>query len=732
MTAFYKDALPRGYQLAEYTIEAVLGHGGFGVTYLARDTQLGTLVAIKEYLPQDIASRQGANDIVPNPDHETIVTYAYGLKEFLREGQALARFKHPNIVRVLRFIEANGTAYMVMEYEKGQSLSQYLRNEGPRLDQASLLRIFLPILNGLHAVHEAGMLHLDIKPENIYLREDGSPILIDFGSARQALVGPGHSQALALTPGYAPIEQYPESGKPGPSTDVYAIGATLYRCISAKRPVPSPERHQALLKYAPDPLPSAMQVGADHYPPYILESVDWALKVHAQERPQSARELQDALMARLARRAAAAPAAAPAVFKSSATVSTPPRPPVRANKTRVLRRRRSPLRWVAGFMVLGTLAIGIVVYRPALLEAHFPGAAAYLHKLSLPVVAQKRRAAPSARPMSANDRQPPERVASVAPASVGDTANSRLPPKSELDPMRALPGQLAQVLDGHSDWVQALAFAPDGRTLASASYDKTIRIWSVTNGGVQHVLHGHQRSINALAYSPDGRWLASAGDDASVRLWEQATGRERAALRGPAYPVYSVAFSPDGTTLAVGGKDRSVFVWRLQDQRLLHTFEGHEDDILAVAFSRDGKMLASAGADKTIKLWSLERGSEFATLHGHRDVVLTLAFSPNGKWLASGGARNVIKLWDPYRAQQLRNFDNVRHSVLSLAFSPDSRWLAAAGAGTAVTVWGVDSGNVVHVFEAHQDYIQALAFSPDGTLLASASRDHTVKLWTTR
>ena len=178
MTGYHKDALPTGYQLAEYVIETILGHGGFGITYLAKDVQLGTQVAIKEYLPQDFALRKGATTIVPNPEGNTVVTYQCGLKEFLREGQALARFKHSNIVRVLRFIEANGTAYMVMEYEKGTSLSQHLKGNGARLDEAKLLRIFLPIMNGLQAVHEAGMLHLDIKPENIYLREDGTPMKV--------------------------------------------------------------------------------------------------------------------------------------------------------------------------------------------------------------------------------------------------------------------------------------------------------------------------------------------------------------------------------------------------------------------------------------------------------------------------------------------------------------------------------------------------------------------------
>ena len=181
MSAFHKSALRTGFRLAEYTIESVLGHGGFGITYLARDTALGALVAIKEYLPHEIANRDDKTHVLPNPSREAVRDYQHGLKNFVKEARALARFKHPNIVRVLRFLEANGTAYVVMEYEEGQSLADYLKRNGPRLDEQMLLRVFVPILNGLHAVHEAEMLHLDIKPENIYLRKDGSPMLIDVG-----------------------------------------------------------------------------------------------------------------------------------------------------------------------------------------------------------------------------------------------------------------------------------------------------------------------------------------------------------------------------------------------------------------------------------------------------------------------------------------------------------------------------------------------------------------------
>lgn len=298
MGGYHKDALPPGHQLADYVIDSVLGVGGFGITYLANDSQLNSQVAIKEYLPKDISRRVEETRVLPNPDAPNgIQDYHWGLKEFLKEARHLVKFKHPNIVRVLRFMEANGTAYMVMEYEEGQSLSYYLKHRRGRcLDENEFLRVFLPVLNGLSAVHDAGMLHLDIKPDNIYLRKDKTSMLIDFGSARQAITGHDHTQRITLTHGFAPIEQYPDKGEPGLCTDIYAMGASMYYSICGKRPEVSINRYQTLLKHQDDPVTPARQVSKNKYPDYVLNCIDWALQIYDKDRPQTARQLQDGLM----------------------------------------------------------------------------------------------------------------------------------------------------------------------------------------------------------------------------------------------------------------------------------------------------------------------------------------------------------------------------------------------------------------------------------------------------
>jgi serine/threonine protein kinase len=178
----YPDALPPEYRLHWYVLDRVLGQGGFGITYLARDTNLDQLVAIKEYLPIDVATRKADSTVRPRADDQGD-RYRWGLDRFIREARTLARFDHPNIVRVYSVFEFNNTAYMVMRFEEGENLAAQLERRRT-LPEAELLRMLLPVLDGLELVHNAGFIHRDIKPDNIHIRTDGSPVLLDFGSAR--------------------------------------------------------------------------------------------------------------------------------------------------------------------------------------------------------------------------------------------------------------------------------------------------------------------------------------------------------------------------------------------------------------------------------------------------------------------------------------------------------------------------------------------------------------------
>ncbi len=278
-------ALRQGYSLQEYRIESTLGVGGFGLTYLATDTNLNLKIALKEYLPGDLALRREDQSIAPKSDGD-VDTFKWGLERFLDESRTLASFRHPNIVRVMRFFQANQTAYMVMEFVAGQQLSDWVRARRP-VDEAGLRGLLLPLLDGLGVVHDSGFLHRDIKPGNIFMREDGSPVLLDFGSARQA----GASELTAIvTPGYAPLEQYHTHGKQGPWSDIYALGGVLYWLVTGNKPV------EAAARVRNDPMPSAIQAGdRGRYSEALLTSIDWMLIPAEDQRPQSVNEIKAVL-----------------------------------------------------------------------------------------------------------------------------------------------------------------------------------------------------------------------------------------------------------------------------------------------------------------------------------------------------------------------------------------------------------------------------------------------------
>ncbi|MCY1279688.1 Serine/threonine-protein kinase PknD [compost metagenome] len=283
------NTLPPGYRLQEYVITRMLGAGGFGVTYLGRDAHLDKPVAIKEYFPFANAVRTEQRSVAPRTSlRADLDEYEWGLRGFIDEARALGRFEHRNIVRVLRYLEANGTAYIIMEFADGRPLSDVIRASGT-LDAARVRALLLSLLDGLELVHQSGMLHRDIKPGNIILRQDGSPVLIDFGAARQAIGVRSASISTVLTPGYAPIEQYSSHGDQGPWTDLYALAAVAYAALVGQPP------HEATLRVRHDQTEPASKAASDRSDPSLLAAIDWALAPEERDRPQSVAEWRDAL-----------------------------------------------------------------------------------------------------------------------------------------------------------------------------------------------------------------------------------------------------------------------------------------------------------------------------------------------------------------------------------------------------------------------------------------------------
>ncbi len=281
--------LAPGDMLGCYRIESFLGQGGFGVTYIARDTMLDIQVVIKEYLPERIAERVSQSTVQPR-DVESVDVFRRGLANFLKEARTLAKFKHPNIVRVMSVFELNMTAYMVMEYERGHDL-KLLFTRRQHVSEQALKAIMGPIIDGLDEVHRHGFIHRDIKPANILVRDNGSPVLLDFGSARLAVGQATDTLTAMVTSGFAPLEQY--SGldeQQGPWTDLYALGAVLYYAVTGNAPADSTLRGAAVLNDREDPLVPLTVIAPAGYSHAFCRAVDWALQFKVSNRPQTSQQ----------------------------------------------------------------------------------------------------------------------------------------------------------------------------------------------------------------------------------------------------------------------------------------------------------------------------------------------------------------------------------------------------------------------------------------------------------
>ncbi|MEW5962227.1 MAG: serine/threonine-protein kinase [Pseudomonadota bacterium] len=733
--------------VGEYRIERVLGAGGFGITYLAEEMALARLVTIKEYFPADFAARSDANEAAPR-SKDCSGDYRWGLDRFIEEAQILARFDHPHIVRVFRYFRANNTGYMVLQFEEGQSLKGWLKGLGRAPRQNELDRIVAPLLDALEVVHKSDYLHRDIAPDNIIIRKDGSPVLIDFGSARGEIAAHSKTVSALVKPGYSPYEQYAETSRQqGPWTDIYALGATLYHAITGKRPPDGPSR---MVK---DELVPAREAALSSYRPGFLAAIDKALALNVDARPRSIAAWRGDLLApepakpgwltrALDKKRSADEDHAVRAARPTGPVPPPPDAPgpqgglldfVDGLKGRPRDAAAAP-QPTAPVAPSTKGSAGKPPITPPPPSADPPPVAPGRAQT---VAVQRRPARPRAvqpRPRIAM-RSALARMLAGGAIAAGLIVVYRELPRIESRATSVPTSQIATgsiagtatELEGHDAPLTAVAFSGDGRYVLSTARDDTLKVWRADGGSLVRTIRLEDA---ATSLSLAGTRALTAHADGHVALWDIDRSERLSSFRRNEADVWSVAFAGRPDRFVASSHDWKVALWDTAiEDHPLHVFEGHDNAAQAVATAPGGKLVASGGADKTVRLWSIDTLGLVRTYRGHRDFVTEIAFSPDGQLLASASLDGNVRIWSTRSARLYRSIGAHKGKVGGLAFSPDGRMLVSGGADGTVRLWDVKRSRTLRAFAGHTGGVEAVAFAPDGRSIASAGTDGTVRLW---
>ncbi|KJU86571.1 repeat-containing protein [Candidatus Magnetobacterium bavaricum] len=292
-------------------------------------------------------------------------------------------------------------------------------------------------------------------------------------------------------------------------------------------------------------------------------------------------------------------------------------------------------------------------------------------------------------------------------------------------------GVLLRTLSGHDNWVKSVSYSPDGRFIASGSFDNTVKIWDASTGTLIRTLSGHDNGVESVSYSIDGRFIASGSGDKTVKIWDASTGALIRTLSGHTKTVRSISYSPDGRFIASGSGDNTVKVWDISTGTLIRTFAGYTYLVSSLSYSPDGRFIASGSGDNTVKIWDASTGALIRTLSGHDNGVDSVSYSPDGRFIASGSSDKAVKIWDTSMGTLIHTLSGHDNWVSSVSYSPDGRFIASGNGDKTIKIWDASTGNLIRTHLGYIKWVSPLSYSPDGRFIASGSEDNTVKIWDT-
>jgi eukaryotic-like serine/threonine-protein kinase len=697
--------------------------GGLGRISRTYDKRLGRYIALKEILVNDSSEVE---------------------VRFLQEAQITARLEHPSIVPVYDLGRwRGGGVYYAMKLIDGRSLDKVVSQKRLLQDRLSLLPHAIDACEAMAYAHRQRIIHRDLKPQNILVGSFGETVVIDWGIAKEVsasnerprggfVAGEGAGEmteagAILGTPAYMAPEQ--ARGEPvDERTDVYALGCILYYILCGKSPYSGERRKNsaAILGALLDGPPVPLETREPNTPKELSAIIQKAMAREPSDRYPSAKEL----------------AADVKKFQTGQMVGAYQYTFAEIVKRFIKRNRIAVL--VSTSLLFLLLAGGIFSYiniarsnarereQRLKAEAETQEKIQRSYALMLGLLRQSVEQDPIVAISYAKELLQNEsfadwrRVRTLA----ADAISRGLP--------TVLGAPWAKGGPGHTLSVLALDVSPDGKLLATASDDRSVRLWDLSSGAPSFVLHGHSDEVTEVKFSPDGKRVASSGgnSDQTVRLWDVASGKEVNTLVHKS-AVNDVTFSPDGSTIASASADGVVHLWDIQRGQERAITQDHTAAALAVRFSPNGKFLASYGEDEdyAVRLWTPQTSPKPLRLEGHSDLLYAMAFSPDSRWLATGGEDFQVRLWD-LSQEKPNSVVLAGHvwKIRALAFSPDNQLLISAGEDKTIRVWRLDACrkggcSSEKILDKHQGSVVALAVSPNGKLLASAAQDQTVRLW---